>query len=100
VPLNLSINYAKTPKELSSKASPNNNDKLNLSVDIVKPKANTKIKYPVHEVNSLRLSRITEEKLNNSVNDISSSKASEFDIYNLKSINDEASAHDKSILKG
>ena len=70
MPLNLSINYAKTPKEYSKKGNTNrSDDRLNLSVEVSQKRENRNI-----QENSVRLSKITEEKLNLSVNDVSSRK--------------------------
>ena len=72
VPLNLSINQTKTPKENSSSAKKaamfKPEERLNISVDI-----GVKGGPHVQKIdNNLRLSRISEEKLNISVDGISS----------------------------
>ena len=72
--MNLSINNIKTPKEASNKLKLNLNigeekERLNLSVDVgLKNNNNYKNLYE----NNMRLSRITEEKLNNSISEINS----------------------------
>lgn len=77
VPLNLSINQSKTPKDsIYNKKQLNtglmkSDDRLNLSVDITN-KSNGMNNKNIDT--NLRLSRITEEKLNISVDGVSSSR--------------------------
>lgn len=66
MPLNLSVNQSKTPKDASKKQGLKFDDRLNLSVEVGSRQASNKID------NNLRLSRITEEKHNISVDGISS----------------------------
>lgn len=83
VPLNLSINTTKSPHDNPIKKNNNRSEeKLNLSVDIAISKNNNKNLYD----NNLRLSRISEEKLNNSVSDIGS-KAGYLDQFSVNQMN-------------